>query len=96
MKPICVPCQRFYRPKQNGRYFIEGMPVGSTRPEPGVSQPELWKPYKLWAGDEWECRGCGSTIIVGVASTPQSEHFKDDFRTAVASFCPDKYQVNDC
>ena len=26
MKPICVPCQRFYRPKKNGFMFIEAMP----------------------------------------------------------------------
>ena len=26
MKPICIPCRRFYRVKQNGYHFIEGMP----------------------------------------------------------------------
>ena len=27
MRPICVPCRRFYRPKKNGTYFLEGHPT---------------------------------------------------------------------
>ena len=53
MKPVCVKCRLFYRPKKNGAYFEEGMPTT----EVGV---KLWRSYKLWAGDLWQCRGCGS------------------------------------
>lgn len=28
MKPICVPCRRFFRPKRNGFAFEEGFPTG--------------------------------------------------------------------
>jgi hypothetical protein len=27
LKPICVKCQRFYRPSRNGVWFLEGMPT---------------------------------------------------------------------
>jgi len=72
MKPICVTCKLFYRPSRNGVWFLEGMPSGAG-----------WAPYKLWHGDEWSCRGCGSTIIVGVAPQPFSEHFEPDFKRKV-------------
>ncbi|MGD9884463.1 MAG: hypothetical protein AB7R40_23750 [Nitrospiraceae bacterium] len=96
MKPICVPCQRFFRMKKGGRGFIEGKPKGSCRPLAGLAEPEMWEPYKLWFGDEWECHGCGATIIQGAGQSPVSEWFRDDFKTAVATHCPDKWQVNDC
>ena len=48
MKPICVNCQRFYRPKKNGVFFIESMPTVSGAPA-GKTAPESWKPYKLWS-----------------------------------------------
>lgn len=96
MKPICVPCQRFYRPSKNGVFFVEGMPDGNDV-RPGLDEPGKWSPYKLWSGDEWECRGCGSTIIVGCGREPISEHYKPDFAEDVASFCGSKpLQINDC
>lgn len=95
MKPICVPCRRFFRPSKTGRYFIEGMPATSEHAPPGTSAPEKWKPYKLWSGDEWECPDCGSVIICGVGRSPISEHFQDDFADKVKEFNPE-IQVNDC
>ncbi len=37
MKPICVPCQRFFRCTKNGYYFLEMMPMAGTglTPKPG-------------------------------------------------------------
>jgi hypothetical protein len=97
MKPICVSCQRFFRPKRNDVSFIEGMPKGGLGREPvrGKYGADDWKPYKLWAGDLWECHGCGAQIISGVALMPVSEHFKPDFGAAVES-CRPMVQVNDC
>jgi hypothetical protein len=94
MKPICVPCQRFYRPKKNGFAFIEGMPIGNGV-EPGLRQPESWEPYKLWRGDLWHCPDCGAEIIVGVAPSPMSEHYRPDFVEHVESSRA-TLQVNDC
>lgn len=94
MKPICVPCQQFFRPFKNGAAFIEGQPIGAARPAPGTAEKEKWFPAKLWMGDVWKCDGCQGEIIVGVGNAPISEHFKDDFRTAVATHCPDRWQVN--
>ena len=82
MKPICVPCQRFFRAKQNGYYFIEGMPR-EGRPEPGTSEAEKWTPYKVWVGDLWECQGCGATIVSGVGRGPLAEHYQPDFAETV-------------
>jgi hypothetical protein len=91
-KPICVPCQRFYRPHKNGKAFIEAMPV---RPGavPGTSQPESWKPYKLWMGDQWKCQGCGNEIIVGCGGRPIAEHYEPAFEEKVKGV---ELQINDC
>lgn len=94
MKPICVKCQRFYRPKKNGFSFIEGMPRSNGAP-PGTAAPEQWVPYKLWRGDLWECLGCGHEIISGVAPLPTAEHYQHDFTERVAD-AGAKLQINDC
>lgn len=94
MKPICVRCQRFYRPKKNGFNFVEGMPKEGS-PGRGLDEPEKWKPYKLWQGDLWQCAGCGSQVVIGVGNAPLAEHFQPDFAAKVVSFGAD-LQVNDC
>jgi len=95
MKPICVPCQRFFRPKKNGFYFIEGMPVGPGRAAPGTSEPDKWWPYKLWVGDLWECHGCGANIVVGVAERAIAVRYMEEFPNMIKRFNP-TLQVNDC
>jgi len=95
MKPICVPCQRFYRPKKTGYYFIEGMPTHNGA-EPGLLEPQSWKPYKLWVGDLWECQGCGSNIVVGTGYNPISEHYLPNFADQVQKLNAGQLQVNDC
>jgi len=94
MKPICTTCQQFYKPAQNGYIFVEGMPTenGAAR---GTLEPEKWKPYKLWSGDLWECRGCGHTIIVGVGQQPIAEHFQADFAEQLTTYRA-TLQINDC
>jgi hypothetical protein len=89
MKPICVRCQRFYRPKQNGFRFTEGMPGYSDN-------PNNWRPYKLWVGDLWECKGCGHEVIVGVGLNPVSEHYMPNFEKVRTDGGFDRLQVNDC
>lgn len=95
LKPICVPCQRFYRPKKNGYYFVEGMPIVNGA-KPGTDEPGCWVPYKLWVGDLWECEGCGSTIIVGTGRSPVLEHYQSDFKETIVATSADRLQVNDC
>lgn len=98
MKPICVPCQRFFRMKKSGFYFIEGMPKagGPRHVEPGTSMAEHWTPYKVWAGDRWECEGCGAVILSGFGRYPIAEHYKDGFADTVQRLSADQFQVNDC
>lgn len=97
MKPVCKPCQRFFRPKKNGFAFVEAMPTSGPLPaKPGTEEPERWEPYKLWMGDLWECKGCGTEIIVGVGREPISEHYLDDFEKTRASYPTADYIVNDC
>ena len=96
MKPICIPCKRFFRCKKNDYPFIEAMPIGDAGlAEPGTATPEHWKPYKLWLGDKWQCEGCGAQIVVGVAQQPLAEHYRPEFAPAVACYKPE-LQVNDC
>lgn len=95
MKPICVKCQRFYRAKKNGFYFIEGMPT-TDEALPGTEAPHHWTPYKIWTGDLWECLGCGHELVSGVGRAPVGEHYQPDFSERVARLNADQLQVNDC
>lgn len=95
MRPICVKCQRFYRPKKNGFYFIEAMPIGNET-QPGTEAPELWTPYKVWSGDLYECQGCGHQVVSGVGSGPITEHYQRDFQEVVERTNASQLQINDC
>lgn len=99
MKPICVPCQRFFRPKKNGYWFIEGMPIGNGQLPPalpGTAEPQRWEPYKLWQGDLWQCEGCSAQIVSGVAHQPFAEHYQENFVQKVEATGAKQLQVNDC
>lgn len=95
-KPVCVKCQRFYRPTRNGQAWVEGMPDGCAKP--GLAEPEHWHPYKLWIGDEWGCPDCGARIIVGHAREPRSEHYMDGFQELCRAYADrgPLPQINDC
>lgn len=82
MKPICVPCERYMRPKKNGVWFVEGMPSENCA-APGKAEADKWRPYKLWSGDLWACPDCGAEIIVGVGWEPLREHYMPDFAEKV-------------
>ena len=95
MKPICVPCHRFYRPKKNGYAFIEGRPVDNQVPA-GRSHEHKWVPYKLWMGDLWECKGCGHQIVSGVGHEPIAQDYHPNFKAQIDSYGAQRFQVNDC
>jgi len=86
LKPICVDCRLFYRPKRNGTYFTEGMEDGKGG----------WKSYKIWSGDLWECKGCGHEIIVGVAAAPIRVQHEDDFAQTQQALGANRIIINDC
>lgn len=94
MKPICAPCRRFFRPKKNGVFFIEGAPTYNNAPV-GLGEPESWGPYKLWMGDLWECPDCHAEIIVGAGLGPVAERYMPQFDELVKKYKP-IYQINDC
>jgi len=95
MKPICVPCQRFFRVTKTGFHFIEGMPVDDAAVA-GNQEPEKWEPYKIWIGDRFECPGCGVTILSGFGGGPISIQHEDDFQSLIRRLGADQFQVNDC
>ncbi len=95
MKPICVPCRRFFRPKKNGFHFTEGFPSPHDA-EPGNQEPENWKPYKIWVGDLWECRGCGTQIVSGFGSGPIRTKHDPGFADERQRLNAQQFQVNDC
>ncbi len=94
LKPICVDCRRFFKPKKTGYYFTEGMPI-TNGVRPGIADAALWKPYKVWSGDIYECDGCHKTIIVGIGLKPVSQQHHEDFH-AVREKLDARFQVNDC
>jgi hypothetical protein len=95
MKPVCVPCERFFRPAKNGFAFVEGKPT-SNGAKPGKAEPEHWQPYKLWMGDRWECPDCGASIIVGFAQHPISEDYHQDFTQRITDWGGGQLLVKDC
>lgn len=100
VKPVCVPCGLFFRPHRNGQVFEEGKPY-QTKPdepirfyEPGSLKP--WTSYKLWRGDQWICRGCGATIILG-AGQNYAEHYQKNYELERDKAGGDKVPfVHDC
>lgn len=96
LKPVCVPCQRFFRMIKAGFYFTEAMPVGPGRPASGTSEADKWRPYKVWVGDKWECEGCGATILSGYGNRPLATQHEEDFEDKVRRYGAAQLQVNDC
>jgi hypothetical protein len=98
MKPICVPCERFMRPKKNGTFFLEGKPWGgdvewnNKRGKEGLG----WTPYKLWQGDLWACPDCGAEIIVGVGLHPWAEHHHQREFAAAVEQTGARLLIKDC
>lgn len=95
MKPICMKCGLFFRPKKTGFYFVEGKPKTNSSPK-GAAAAEHWTNYKLWCGDVWSCDGCGAEIIVGTGHRPVSEDWHPDFEKKIKDFRADQFRVNDC
>lgn len=95
MKPVCVPCRRFFRVKKTGFYFVEGMPLGNNV-KPGNEEPQGWGPYKVWSGDLWECQGCGARIVSGVGMEPLAVQHEARFDEILQRVHADQLQVNDC
>ena len=94
MKPVCVPCQRFFRPKKNGAPFMEMRPIQSHA-EPGTAESDQWTDYKLWLGDLWECNGYGAQIIQGTGNYAIAEHYMVEFPIIKQKY-PPVVNVNDC
>ena len=86
MKPICLNCGLFYRAHRNGAYFTESMKDGKGG----------WKPYKIWAGDIWKCKGCGSEIISGFGRNPIRIQHEDDFEEIRQRIGANRININDC
>ena len=83
-RPICVKCKLFYRPKENGVHWEEGMPVSKG----------VWVSYKLYQADLWQCSGCDTEVIVGHGQQIR-EHFENDYATVRALLKP-MLRVDDC
>jgi len=68
-------------------------PRGGVQVPQGTEAPEMWEPYQIWHSDLWECKGCGSEIVVGHCGSPISRDYMEDFeRTLTLS----QSVVNDC
>lgn len=79
-KPVCLACGLFFTPHKCGITWEEGMPQGRdpvryTDPDTGRE----WSSYKLWRGDVWRCRGCGTEIIYGHGLQPVAIQHQPDY-----------------
>jgi hypothetical protein len=95
LKPVCVPCKRFFQMQKSGFYFIEGIRGPGISP-PGTADPISWVPYKIWVADKWKCQGCGAEILSGFGHRPVSEDYKEDFQDKIEQLGASQLQVNDC
>jgi hypothetical protein len=93
-KPICVKCQRFYRPQRNAVPVIEGMPTHNLA-LPGTREPQSWRPYKIWSADQWHCEGCGHEIVVGFGLNPRAIQHEQGFKLVLDKLV-EPIVVNDC
>jgi hypothetical protein len=73
-KPVCVKCQRFYKPHKTGRWVLEGKPTNEAKP--GLEDAHLWVPYKVWQADLYKCGGCQHEIVVGFGFNPVWQDYK--------------------
>lgn len=91
-KPACPACQRFMRPKKNGVFVLEQMPVvhGAL---PGKDEPDKWQPYKIWQADLWQCQGCGAEQVSGWGYRPVREHYEEGFKDLLEVVT---ITINDC
>lgn len=93
MKPICIPCQRFFKVIKNDYYFTEGSPA-TRGTNPAIADKGHWKPYRIWAGDQYKCPGCGTEIISGIGHGPLAIQHEPDFKAKHTSLGADRLQVN--
>jgi hypothetical protein len=89
-KPVCVRCQRFFRPHRGGAHVLEKKPKGGVQQPQGTEAPKMWEPYKVWMCDTWMCKGCGTVIAVGFGQIPIWEDYKGPLPDG--QYLP----VNDC
>lgn len=96
MRPICAKCRAFMRPKRNGVYWTETLTEKRQTVKPSeFFKPENFKPYKVWAGDLWNCLGCETEIIIGVPSRPIVEHFEANFAEIQKELGADEIEIHD-
>jgi hypothetical protein len=94
LKPICIPCQRFFKPEKNGQMVEERKPT-TNEARPGKDDAHLWDSYKLWMTDRWKCPGCHSEIICGAGRDPICISHQPDYEK-VRGWEPNIVIVNDC
>jgi hypothetical protein len=82
------------RVERTGFYFIEGMPTANGA-KAGLTEPDKWKSYKLWASDKWRCPDCGATILSGFGNAPISIHHMPEFESTVRALGAELL-VKDC
>jgi hypothetical protein len=92
MRPICVPCGRFFEIEKNGQAFTETFPVTVLAPDGSGAKTEH-RPYRIWNGDLYECRGCHAVIITGTGSRPVAERHDEDFEFRRAAIGADAINV---
>jgi hypothetical protein len=91
-KPICIPCQRFFKPKRIGAIVLEQMPLHNDA-APGAINGAAWRPHRIWSADVLACRGCGAEILSGFGRAPIAEHYQAEFADMLARVT---HTVNDC
>ena len=75
----------------------EGMPEPGLCEHPSPGKGSLgWKPYKVWAGDLWECPTCGHQLVNGVGYQPLAEHYQEEFGRTVVQTGAEQLIVKDC
>lgn len=94
-KPVCVPCQRFYRPKRNGTPLLEQRPIKQGA-LPGPKNASDWVPYKLWGSDLMVCPSCGHELLSGFSREALHDYDPDFLDSVKNALARGAVVINDC
>lgn len=92
---VCRPCGLFYDTEKNGVYVEEMAPVRPLYNGAPLPGEDIWKPYKILAGDLLKCPGCGHELISGFGRGSIAEHHEPTYAATRARLQP-IVQIKDC
>ena len=81
-RPVCVACRIDMHPEKNGVNYIEY--AGDLGKE---------FPYNIWGADQWVCKECGISVLIGFGQKPWAAHYHENFEALLEMAKKDPWTV---